>query len=93
MAKILEDTREPAPSNEPKIPENESKAETFQRLVPLRVNNAIDKLRIVGNLANTSQYEYTEAQIDRIEGALQYALDDIMRKFRHQKKDKNVFTL
>lgn len=92
MAKILEDTRKVNEAEEPKVPENESKAETFRRLVPLRVNNAMDKIRIVGNLANRSQYEYTDAEVDKIEAALQYALDDIMRKFRNV-KTKNVFTL
>lgn len=91
-ARILDDLSTTTPVVEGAIPEDESKAETFARLTPLRVNNALDKIRIVGNLANRSQYEYTDAQVDKIEAALMWAVQDIMRKFRNV-KIRNTFEL
>lgn len=93
MARILEDTSiNHVEQSEGAIPEDESKAQTFQRLAPLRVNNALNKIRIVGNLANTANYEFTDAQVDRIEAALYEGVQQIMRQFRKEKKN-NTFTL
>lgn len=93
MARILEDLKDNhVEMDEGKIPEDESKAQTFQRLAPLRVNNALNKIRIVGNLANTANYEFTDEQVNRIEAALYESVQQIMRQFRKEKKT-NTFTL
>ena len=91
--RVLEDISKQVEVIEPAIPDNESKAETFARLCPLRVNNAMDKIRIVGNLANTAQYEFSDEQVAKIEAALLYSVQEIMNKFRKTKRDRNTFTL
>lgn len=86
--RILEATAPVVEVDEGAIPENESKAQTFQRLAPLRVNNALNKIRIVGNLSNTANYEFTPEQVDRIEAALCESIAQIMRQFRKEKQTK-----
>ena len=39
------------------------KAEKFKALAEKRVNNAIKQLQLIGNLSNTSSYEYTDEQV------------------------------
>lgn len=79
------------PATEPVV-EGESKADTFRRLAPLRVNNALDKIRIVGNLSNRANYEFTDEQVNKIEAALNEAVAQIMRQFRKVKLE-NKFEL
>lgn len=87
MSRILEDT-----TNEDVALDNETKAETFQRLANKRVNNALDKIRLIGNLSSAN-YEYTEEQVNKIEDALRMATDRIMDKFRKVRRDVNKFEL
>ena len=71
----------------------ETKAETFRRLANKRVTNALDKIRLIGNLANRGTYEYTDDQVDMIEQVLVRALNQTMGELRHVKKNKPTFTL
>ena len=66
----------------------ESKAQAFKRLVIPRVENALDRIRILSNLADTARYEYTQQQIDKIEAALLEAIKTSIEAFR----DKGVST-
>lgn len=46
-------------------------SERFVKLANKRVNNAIHHIRLIGNLSNKSNYEYTEKQIKQIFAELQ----------------------
>lgn len=46
----------------------------FVRLAESRTNKVIDGIRLLGNLSNTSYYEYTPEQIDSIFLALEEEL-------------------
>lgn len=59
----------------------ESKEERFKRLAEPRVNRALDKIRIIGNLA-TSQYAVTPEQAKKIIMALQGAVNEVEQNFR-----------
>lgn len=59
----------------------ETKSAKFRRLAESRVNNAIEKIRLVGNLANP-QYEYTADEVNKIIAALQTAIAETEEKFR-----------
>ena len=59
----------------------ESREEKFKRLAGKRVNVALDKIRIVGNLASP-QYVFNPEQIERIITALQSAVADVEEKFQ-----------
>lgn len=53
----------------------------FVELANRRVNAVIKDLRLVGNLANRSNYEFTEADARKIIRALQRELDATKAKF------------
>jgi hypothetical protein len=73
-------------------PENETKAQAFVRIANNRLNGKVingvrqggifNSLRVIGNLSNRAQYEYTDAQIDRIFAQLRAAVDEAESKFR-----------
>lgn len=56
--------------------------ERFVSLANKRVESAIQQLRLVGNLANRKNYEFTDAEGKKIVRALQTALDDVKERFR-----------
>lgn len=59
----------------------ETREEKFKRLAEKRVNVALDKLRLVGNLASP-QYAFSPEQIERIVTALQSAVAEVEEKFQ-----------
>lgn len=65
---------------EPNLQE-ESKADKFKRLATGRVNNALAKIELIGNLT-TNHYDFTYAQYEKIMGSLREALDSLDKKFQ-----------
>jgi len=73
-------------------PKDETKAQAFARIANSRLNGKIvdgkrvggifNSLRVIGNLSNRAQYEYTDAQVDRIFNSLRAAVDEAESKFR-----------
>lgn len=57
------------------------KRDNFVRLAESRVAKAIDSLRVIGNLSNRSNYEYTEEDARKIISALQAELAVLKGKF------------
>ncbi|MFQ6093243.1 MAG: hypothetical protein ACE5OR_11325 [bacterium] len=74
------------------VPENETPRRRFVRLAESRTNAALDKIRLLGNLA-AGQYEYTAEDIERIFGALEEAIKVTRSKFERSKEDRKRFTL
>ena len=52
----------------------ESKSERFRRVAEARTNKIIDLIRLLGNCANKSNYDYTEADIQKIFTAIEKEL-------------------
>ena len=74
------------------IPENESKNEKFIRIASSRVNAVIDKLDILSNCAS-SNYEYTDEQVENMFQAIRYAVDACYDQFQPKVKSvKDKFT-
>ena len=71
----------------------QSKEERFQRLAEQRVNAILDKLRLLGQLGNKGNYEYSDEQVDLIFRAIQKELNTTKAKFRNGPKDRKRFTL
>lgn len=71
----------------------ETKHERFTRLATSRTQAAIDKIRVLGNCANRDNYEYTEAEANKIIKALEEELRALKAKFTTGKSEKRVFTL
>jgi hypothetical protein len=65
----------------PGAPE-ESKEDKFKRLASSRVNNAVAKIALIGNLSSTSSYAYTAEQVEKILGALRGAVEEVEKKFQ-----------
>jgi len=60
---------------------NRDRSSKFVELANKRVNKAIKNLQLVGNLANKSNYEYTEEQARKILKALQQEVDLLRQAF------------
>ncbi len=45
---------------------NESKGQSFKRLAASRTNNAIKNIRLLGNLSNKNNYQYSESDSRKI---------------------------
>lgn len=68
--------------------------ERFVSLANSRVTAAINQIRLIGNLSNRRNYEYSVDEASRIIRALQRELDELKSKFRGEKKDgSRVFSL
>ncbi len=72
----------------------ETKREKFVRLAENRTNRILETLQLLGNCSNTSAYEYTQSDIDKIFGAIQNQLNETKKRFsKHTDSKGNKFTL
>ena len=53
----------------------------FAELATKRVNKATEAIRLVGNLSNKSNYEYTDHDVRSIVRELNDAVNDLKRRF------------
>lgn len=67
----------------------ETKSEKFVRLAEYRMNKAILAISKLGNLANTSAYEFTEDQTNTMFDVLQQEIDNVKNKFSKTTEKKN----
>jgi hypothetical protein len=57
------------------------KRDAFVRLANNRVNRAIESIRLIGNLSNRANYEFTEEDVEAIIDSLRKAVSDCKKKF------------
>lgn len=62
------------------------KKNNFKRIAENRTNKIIDMLELLGNLSNTSFYEYSDADIEKIFNAIEGQLEKTRSKFSKGKK-------
>lgn len=68
--------------------------ERFIRLAEARVSKAMKSIRVVGNLSNRSNYEYSDADVRKIVKALQSELSALEARFQQSdKKSQPEFRL
>ena len=65
----------------------QEKYERFKRVAEGRTNKIIDQIRLLGNCANKSNYEYSEEDIKKIFSAIENELR--LTKAKYQAKQKN----
>jgi len=53
----------------------------FAELATKRVNRATQAVRVIGNLSNKSNYEYTDQDVRAIIRELNTAVNDVKRRF------------
>lgn len=63
------------------MPDNNSKTENFIRLAEARTNKIINMIDLLGNLANRSNYNYTESQVELIFNSIEESLRESKSKF------------
>ena len=71
---------------------NETPEEKFKRLATLRVNNALDKIRLIGNLSGPG-YKYSDEQLTTILEGLRAAVAEVEGRFSKSAKKESKFAL
>lgn len=69
------------------------KKENFKRLAENRTNKITDMLRLLGNLSNTSNYSYSEEQVETIFTAIEQELEKQKNRFVVKEEIKKKFRL
>lgn len=67
---------------------SENRREKFNRLATYRTNAILEKIRLLGNLSNKSNYEYKEEDLRKIFSAIDSQLKVVKAKFQFPKADK-----
>lgn len=70
------------------------KQEKFKKYANVRLNKAVNVIRTLGNLANKNNYEYTEADVQKINNVLRESCAQVKLKFeenknKYKKNNKN----
>ena len=72
----------------------ETKREKFVRLAEARTNKTIAMIQLLGNCANSSAYDYTQQDVDKIFAAIEAEIREAKKKFnRIESKKSSRFTL
>lgn len=67
------------------------KHDNFVRLANQRTNKILDMINLLGNLSNTSSYEFSEEEVDKIFNTIKKEL--VQQRKRFNKKTSKKFTL
>lgn len=80
------------PAKEKKARPDETPRQRFERVAGMRVGNALAKIGLIGNISNARAYEYTEADIEKAEAAINAAVEQAFGAMRQglAKKDKKT---
>lgn len=62
--------------------DSRDKRKKFVTLAEARTSRAMQAIRLIGNLANKSNYEYADADIQRIVRALDQEIRDLKTRFQ-----------
>ena len=66
------------------VEEKESGEQMFKRVSERRVNNVIESIRILTNMASNSKYKYTKKEIDTMFASIEEAVKQSKTAFTHQ---------
>jgi hypothetical protein len=64
----------------------ETRQERFRRLAIFRTNAVLEKLRILGNLSNKTNYDYSDEEINKIFYAIDSQLRNVKARFINKRK-------
>lgn len=64
----------------------EDRSLRFKRVATYRTKEVLDKLRLLGNLSNKANYDYTEEETIKIFSAIESQLRIVKAKFHFAKK-------
>lgn len=66
----------------------ETRKDKFKRLATFRINAVLEKLRLLGNLSNKANYDYSEEDVKKIFLVIEKQLKVIKSRFYGNKKVK-----
>lgn len=66
----------------------DQKKERFKRLAEYRTNEALKRLKVLGNCANRSAYSYSEEEVGKIFSEIEKAVRETKSKFHFPKSKK-----
>lgn len=64
----------------------ETRQERFKRLAVYRTNAVLEKLRILGNLSNKANYDFSEQEVNKIFSAIDSQIKAIKARFIFKRK-------
>jgi len=64
------------------------KRKRFRKLAVYRTNEVLKRLKILGNCANRSAYDYTEEEINKIFSEIERKVKEIKARFHFPNKNK-----
>ncbi|MEH7026148.1 hypothetical protein [Bacillus wiedmannii] len=67
------------------------KLQKFEELGEKRMNEAIKKIRLISNLANRNNYDYTDEHVKAIISTLESEIQLLKTKFRKEENTKIEF--
>ncbi|CAE6689464.1 hypothetical protein R70006_00271 [Paraburkholderia domus] len=79
------------PVPEPAKTAREAKLANFERLAARRVNEALKTMKLIGNLSNKRNYEYTDDHARQIIEALETELKSVKARFAEEKRNEEHF--
>ena len=86
--------KRPKKSSNKKSNMSDKKREKFKTLAENRVNTILKNLRLIGNLSNKSNYEYSESDLRKINAAISGEFRAMKERFQSGgKKDNDRFSL
>ena len=68
----------------------ESKADKFRRLAAARGDRVIRELSLLGNLSNEGNYEYTDAEVQKLFSVIDAELRDCKARFTSRTRRRKV---
>ena len=80
---LVRDTHDDEADEQP----GESPHDRFRRLAQKRVIRTIKDLRLIGNLGNRNNYEYTADEVEKIFRALEKELRALRAKFEDRRRN------
>lgn len=69
----------------------ETKRDKFIRIAEARTNKAAEMIKLLGNCANKSTYDYTEDDIKRVFSYLEREMRNARNRFSGMDSDENKF--
>ncbi len=79
--------------SKPKVERKILKEERFKRIASRRVQEILNKLRLLKNCANTSNYSYTAEQARKIINTIEDEWKKVRSDFKNLKSKKEEFSL
>lgn len=74
--------------------EYETKRDKFVRLAEARTNKIIDMIQLLGNCSNSSAYDYTQKDVEKIFSTIENEVREAKKKFNKAESQKGSrFTL